>query len=127
MEVWKTISISNGLYEVSNTGKVRALDYQHKGETKELKLTKDKLTGYMRVRIKTNEGRIVYALVHRLVAEAFIENEEDLPCVNHMDENKTNNDVANLEWCTYKHNSNYGTATERANKTRKIRRLSKKF
>ena len=48
-------------------------------------------------------------LVHRLVAQAFIPNPNNLPCVNHKDENPGNNDFRNLEWCTYKYNSNYGT------------------
>ena len=127
LEIWKPISNSNGKYEVSNTGKVRALDYQGTGQTKELKLTKDRLSGYMRVRIKKADGKTVYALVHRLVADAFIDNKGGLPCVNHMDEDKTNNNIANLEWCTYKYNSNYGTATDRANKTKKNRKKAKNF
>ena len=55
-------------------------------------------------------------LVHRLVAQAFIPNPNNLPCVNHKDENPFNNDFRNLEWCTYKYNSNYGTNSSRHSK-----------
>ena len=52
-------------------------------------------------------------LIHRLVAEAYLDNPDNLPCVNHKDENTTNNCLNNLEWCTYKYNRTYGTAIER--------------
>ena len=51
--------------------------------------------------------------VHRLVAEAFIPNSNNLPCINHKDENPSNNDILNLEWCDYKYNNNYGTRTQK--------------
>ena len=56
-------------------------------------------------------------LVHRVVADAFIPNPNNYPCINHKDENPANNKVENLEWCTYKYNNNYGTFAERRRKT----------
>lgn len=63
-------------------------------------------TGYQYVGLV--DGKQHNRYVHRLVAEAFIPNPDNLPCVNHKDENPTNNNVGNLEWCTYEYNNNYG-------------------
>lgn len=117
-ELWKPIDGTDGLYEVSNTGKVRALNYGNSGITKQVKASPDRITGYVKVRIKDHNGNARTCLLHRLVASAFIPNNNSLPCVNHKDEDKTNNNANNLEWCTYKYNSNYGTATQRANETK---------
>ena len=68
--------------------------------------------GYYRIGLTKNFKRIHYS-VHRLVAKAFIPNPENKPQVNHKDENKINNNVNNLEWCTAKYNANYGTRNER--------------
>ena len=67
--------------------------------------------------------------IHRLVAETFIPNPDNLPVVNHKDENKLNSSVDNLEWCTYKYNNNYGTCKERRKETMankpKIKKIKK--
>lgn len=69
--------------------------------------------GYLRLDFKVNKKRIRNKLVHRLIALTFIPNPNNLPQVNHKDENKQNNEIGNLEWCTNKYNANYGTRTER--------------
>ena len=86
-------------YEVTTTG-----DVINTKTGRVLKQQKDK-GGYMQVAL----GRKKRFLVHRLVAQAFIPNPLNLPCVNHRDEDKTNNSVDNLEWCTHEYNNNYGT------------------
>ena len=68
--------------------------------------------GYFLVDLYKNNKRH-QRLVHRLVSEAFIKNPDNLPCVNHKDENKANNRLDNLEWCTQKYNMNYGSCPER--------------
>lgn len=66
--------------------------------------------GYLHVTLAC--GKREDKSVHRLVAEYFVENKDNLPVVNHIDENKLNNSADNLEWCTYKYNRNYGTAKD---------------
>lgn len=112
-EIWKDIDGYEGLYQVSNIGRVRSLKF---GKIKVLKQEIIK-KGYKRVHLLKNRKMKGY-LVHRLVAEAFIPNNNNLPCVNHKDEDKTNNRIENLEWCDIKYNANYGTAIQRSSKTR---------
>lgn len=102
-EVWKDIDGYEGYYQVSNLGRVRNIKsniilkpYINKGGYFQVTLYKDKAKKLNRV--------------HRLVAQAFIPNDEDLPVVNHKDEYKLNNCVENLEWCTGEYNINYGSA-----------------
>ena len=119
MEEWRPVVGYEGLYEVSNTGQVRSLDkYDTKGRFlrgKTLKLL-ECTNGYLMIGLNKNGIRKVY-LVHRLVAEAFIERFDGLYEVNHKDENKKNNSVDNLEWCSKKYNNNYGTKIERQKRT----------
>lgn len=119
-EQWKPVKGYEGLYEVSNTGKVRSLKNSRHNVRKEPLLKKQLLGswGYPVVAL-CKDGKSIGTLVHRLVAEAFIPNPNGYDIINHKDEVKTNNLVENLEWCTYKYNNNYGTAKERAVQTRR--------
>lgn len=111
-EYWKDINDYEGLYQVSNLGNVRSTK-----TGRVLKPAKNYKGGYLQVVLYKN-GRVKHFLVHRLVAEAFIPNPNNLPCINHKDEDKTMNIVENLEWCTHKYNDNYGTAIKRMTKTK---------
>ena len=110
MEEWKNIEGFNG-YQVSNEGKVKSLNYNHTKKERILKSEKDK-DGYLQVVLYKN-GKPVMKKVHRLVAQAFLENPQNLPQVNHKDECKTNNSVDNLEFCDNKYNINYGSRTQK--------------
>lgn len=116
-QIWKDIPGYEGEYQVSNTGKVRSLNYQRtKGKVVKLKLcNKD---GYMAIGLYKNGKRTKYP-VHRLVALAFIPNPNNYPIINHKDENKTNNTVWNLEWCTQKYNINYGNCRKKMSEAHK--------
>ena len=118
-EEWKEIRDYEGRYMVSNFGNVISCERYVKvcggGKrlVKEKKLKQSKCPGgYSGVNLWKDNSRKMF-LVHRLVAEAFLENKNKLPEVNHKDENKENNRVDNLEWCTSKYNANYGTRNKR--------------
>lgn len=104
-EIWKDIVGYEGLYQVSNIGNVRSLNWKNCGYAKNLWL-KPHNKGYYQVELVKNKKKKTF-VVHRLVSIAFIPNPENLPCVNHKDENKQNNCVENLEWCDYKYNNRY--------------------
>ena len=114
-EIWRPVVGYEGLYEVSNTGRVRSLDkYDSMNRFlrgRILRLFTDGL-GYLRAQLYSNSKRKSF-LVHRLVAQAFILNPDNLPQVNHRDENPSNDNVDNLEWCDGKYNVNYGTRIDR--------------
>lgn len=115
-EEWRPVKGFEGIYEVSNLGRVRGIDRKIVLKTgrvmpwkgRERKKVLDH-RGYLRVMLSNGEKREHSRLVHRMVAEAFIPNPGNLPEVNHKDENKTNNRVDNLEWCTHRANSRYGS------------------
>ena len=110
---WKDIPGYEGLYQVSNLGEIKSLNYRNTGKEKILKLIKDK-KGYFHVNLYKN-GKLKNLQVHRLVAMAFIPNHNNYNQVNHKDENTSNNAVENLEWCTAKYNSNYGNRNKKIN------------
>ena len=125
-EIWKDIEGYEDLYQVSNYGRVRSLDRyitsKKNGNTrifygKIMKPQKAIRDGYICVMLSKDSNK-KYAKVHRLVAQAFIRNPDNLPEVNHKDEDKLNNCVWNLEWCTRSYNENYGTKRERGWDTR---------
>ena len=115
MEVWKDIKGYEGLYQVSNLGRVKRILFKNRMTEK----MKDKLLkpfrgkkGYLQVTLCKNNKTKLFN-IHRLVAEAFIPNPDNLPQINHKDENKENNRVENLGFCTIKYNHNYGTGKQR--------------
>lgn len=128
-EIWKDIAGYEGYYQVSNLGRVRSVDRiinNNYGDGGSFKLLKGRIlknsysnSGYPQVILCVN-GVKQSRFVHRLVAEAFIPNPNNLTEVNHKDEDKSNNMVDNLEWCSRSYNANYGTCIERRiMKTRK--------
>ena len=135
MEEWRDIKGYEGLYQVSNEGRVRSFDRIIKQKTKlanykiftmkgRILKTASVNRGYLAVQL-WKDGIAKMRLIHRLVAEAFIPNPDNLPQVNHKDEDKENNFVfinedgsvnlekSNLEWCSEKYNANFGTAIAR--------------
>ena len=127
-EQWRTAIydgiVFEGLYKVSNLGRILNLNYRNTGRA-ELMTPSENTDGYFKVNLRKNgENKTCY--VHRLIAQTFIPNPENLPEVNHIDEDKTNNRVDNLEWKWHKDNINHGTHNERSAKTRTNGKLSKK-
>lgn len=121
-EIWKDIKGYENLYQISTYGNVRSLPHIRSTGTgkclqkgKILKPAIQKI-GYKFVVLSKN-GKTKGFRVHRLVAEAFIPNPDNLPQVNHKDENKLNNNINNLEWCSAIYNNNYGTKKERYRKS----------
>lgn len=122
-EIWKDVKDYEGIYQVSNKGRVKRLEKvivdkigrKHHKKELILKANPDG-SGYLQVNLFDNDGRKKVLKVHRLVGETFIPNSENKPQINHKDEIKTNNCVDNLEWMTSKENNNYGTHNERAGK-----------
>lgn len=124
-ELWKPIAGYEGIYEVSNLGRVKRLAYSEKiyksgvypyvrqHADKILKGSISKSHGYYVVTL-TKNGESKHYLCHRLVAEAFIPNPDNLPFINHKDETRLNNRADNLEWCTPLYNTRYGDAILRS-------------
>lgn len=109
--LWKPVIGYEGIYEVSSTGAIRNIKTGH------ILKAKEERNGYMRVHLSKN-GIAKSVLLHRIVAEAFLENPENLPTVNHIDENKQNNNACNLEWCDMSYQNKYGNGACRRNKAK---------
>lgn len=139
-EIWKDIEGYEGLYQVSNLGRVKSLERKVKtinNGTECLKFICERILkpktnrGGYKVVLLYNQSKRKHITVHRLVAKAFIPNPSNYPVINHKDECKTNNTVwinedgsidqekSNLEWCTVLYNNNYGTAIKRGSEKRK--------
>ena len=110
-EEWRDIAGYEGLYQVSNLGNVKSLNYNRTGKERILKPGNDG-RGYLFVQL-CKEGIRKKCLVHRLVAETFIPNPNKYPVINHRDEIRDHNWVKNLEWCTQQYNINYGNCKEK--------------
>lgn len=108
---WRPIKGFDNRYEVSSDGRVASKNYMKSGRRVELKQFKSD-NGYMRVGL-SNGGKLQTVSVHRLVASAFIPNPDNLPQVNHKNENKSDNRVENLEWCNQNYNNEYGSRPKR--------------
>ena len=143
IEEWRTTVydgiVYEGLYKVSNLGRILSLDYRNTGRA-ELMEPSDNGDGYLVVNLSKN-GKYKKCLLHRLVAETFLPNPLNKPCVNHKiegDEGKSMNFVffnedgsvdeerTTIEWATYEENNNYGTRNERIAKAMTNGKLSKK-
>lgn len=103
-EIWKDIKEYNGLYKVSNLGRIK---------NKNDKILTTKKTGIYNHILLCKNGERKNFTIHKLVAMAFVPNPNNLPCINHINENKEDNRANNLEWCSYKYNNNYGNRTKK--------------
>lgn len=110
MEEWKDIKGYEGLYIISSSGRIAKLLHP--------KINKDGYCEQGLVKDKVKKSK----RIHRLVAEAFIPNPDSLPEVNHIDEDKSNNVVSNLEWCDHRYNTNHGTRLTRISHTQRNRK-----
>lgn len=109
-EEWRNIKGYEGKYQVSNLGRVKSLNYRQTGKEKIMNpglLRK----GYLGICLCKN-GKQIPVKIHRLVAETFLPNPNNLPVINHIDENPANNRIDNLEFCTIKYNVDYSLAKQ---------------
>ena len=110
-EIWRDVVGYDGRYQVSNKGNVRSIARKDSIGRKcggLILKPRSFRNGYLHVNL-FKDGKVKTKSIHRLVAEAFIPNPNNFPEVNHLDENKINNELSNLEWCDASYNSNYGT------------------
>lgn len=126
-EIWKDIEGYEGIYQVSNLGRVKSFDRVVKHYGDKTRIIKGKImlqfnTGKKRMYkgVSLSDKSITKFLVHRLVALNFLDNSKNLPIVNHKDGNPSNNALSNLEWCTNSYNTQHGYDRRKANPTSKI-------
>ena len=134
-EIWKDIKGYEGIYQVSNLGRVKRLNKQIIRKNGRVQTFKEKImkpydnqNGYLKINLHKNK-RLYSIYIHKLVAEQFISNPNNYKEINHKDENKYNNIANNLEWCNHKYNCNYGTKIERqtSKKSKKVVQYDKKM
>jgi hypothetical protein len=111
MEIWKDIPGYEGIYQASSFGNIKSLNRLDSNNQQRLsvlmKPVLKKATGYFQVKLCSGNGNKKIFLWHRVIATVFIENINNKPCVNHIDCDKSNNKLSNLEWCTYKENTEH--------------------
>lgn len=112
-ETWKDIEGYNGDYQVSTFGRIKSFKQGAQGKILMPIIKENK---YVKINLY-NQGKMTTYSVHRLVAQAFIPNPDNLPQVNHKDRNPSNNQVSNLEWCDMTYNNNYDGRVERQAKS----------
>lgn len=119
-EIWKDVPGYEGLYQVSNLGRIKSLpktiiykDGRSKSIQCHILKPQGNGNGYLKLTLCNKAHHQKQHYIHRLVAEAFLPNPMNKPVINHKDENKTNNKASNLEWCTVAYNNTYGTKIAR--------------
>lgn len=128
-EIWKDIKGHEGIYQISNLGNVKSLERLlwngHTYYTYKERLLKKSINhnGYYTVRLSKN-GKGKNYLLHRLLAMHFIPNPNNYPIINHKDGNKLNNNLDNLEWCTYKYNNHHAVKEGLNNVAKKIKAIN---
>ena len=133
-EMWKPVPGYEGIYEASTYARIRSIErsvYSRRWgcfQKRKSVILKPAISsrGYYTIVFGTNGTRKTYA-VHRIIAETFLPNPNNLPVVNHKDENKANNAVSNLEWCTQKYNINYGSGLKRRALAQSISKKGKHY
>lgn len=121
-EIWKDIPNYEGLYQISNLGRIKSVEkldkLNHKRKEKILKCINN--GRYMQVVLYRNSKKNIF-LIHRLVALTFISNPNNYCFINHKNENPYDNNVNNLEWCTHKYNDNYGNRGNKISKSNSVK------
>ena len=120
-EIWKNILNYEGLYQISSHGRVKSLQKKTGFLIRKEHILKPRVkdNGYLIVSL-FKDKQMSNKYVHRLVAEAFIPNPSNYPCINHKDYNKTNNNVDNIEWCSYSQNNTYSNCQVIAGASKRI-------